>query len=223
MAPLCAPRPPRPIIILLIAAIVLAIATVFGNVIGLKICEFGDFNNVFNGLNNEGELERSGLNNIECDLCGALSPRGLHVNNVIGIELIGAGPAPAVATTTTTVITNKNENNFYCDCNGDFNYPNTGSPPTTPEPALNFGALDIGLVENNINGYVFGEVLNENEFYCDVNDIFEYNFNENLWCNGDFNAFDNAFSGMFIFDFFENFFFAGYVTILVTFPRRVMF
>ena len=97
---------PRPILILLFASIGLTIATVFGNV-------NGDFNNVFNGLNNE---------NNECDLYGALTPIttntdgatgvainttinfgptdvGLHEFDYLGFDLTGAGPA----TTTTTI------------------------------------------------------------------------------------------------------------------------
>ena len=62
-------RPPRPILFLLFPAIVLAIATTTDGVFGLKSRDFGDFNagfNVFNNeINNEFELENSGLSNDE--------------------------------------------------------------------------------------------------------------------------------------------------------------
>ena len=53
-APLCASHPRPPILILLFPAIVLSIATIFGDI-------FGGFNNDFNVFVNEFEWEKSGL------------------------------------------------------------------------------------------------------------------------------------------------------------------
>ena len=66
------PRPHRIIYILLRLAIVLSIATMLNAVFDLESCEFDDFNNYFNVLNNDFELEKSGLNNNEYDLCDVL-------------------------------------------------------------------------------------------------------------------------------------------------------
>ena len=72
-APLCASPPfrpfrPRPILILLFSAIVLAIATIFGDIFGLIPRGFAGVNVENNILNNECELAKSGLNNNDdCD------------------------------------------------------------------------------------------------------------------------------------------------------------
>ena len=59
------PLPHQIVFILLFLAIVLSIATMLSAVFDLESCEFDDFNNDF-------ELEKSGLNNNEYDLCDVL-------------------------------------------------------------------------------------------------------------------------------------------------------
>ena len=66
------PRPHEIIYILLFLAIVLSIATMLSAGFDLESCKVDDFNNDFNVLNNDFELEKSGLNNNEYDLCDVL-------------------------------------------------------------------------------------------------------------------------------------------------------
>ena len=124
-APLCA-CPSRPLLILLFAAIVLAIATIFGAGFGLIPRGFAGFNVENNSFNNECELEKSGLINKEYgSLCHNTNDLTMRPNDTV----------------------------FY------------------------FGPNGAGLCECNLYGYVFDVVLNENEFYCGVNNIFNNEIN----------------------------------------------
>ena len=94
--------------------------------------------------------------------------------------------------------------------------PNAPTPPKTSNATLTI-LIGIGIVFGLCKNFVFGCELNE------INNEFGNGFDENYFCNGDYNAFFNASPGMFNFDFFEIFFFAGYATTLAAFPRRVDF
>ena len=84
-------RPPRPILFLLISAIVLAIATIIGAVFELKSRDFAGFNDYFNVFNNEYELENSDLSNDEYgSLCHHTSDITSPPNNT-GFNLCPTG------------------------------------------------------------------------------------------------------------------------------------
>ena len=68
-----APRAYPTPFVLFILAIVLTIATIFTEIFDLYSREFCGFNDVFNDLDDDFELEKSGLNHTEYDLCEVLS------------------------------------------------------------------------------------------------------------------------------------------------------
>ena len=168
------PRPHQIIFILLFLAIILSIATMLSDVFNLESCEFDDFNNDFNVLNNDFELEKSGLNNNEYDLCDVLpSP----VFDTIGAA---AYTPPAVfefietrtvlfefgdleydfnavlsATTTVTTVPNENEIRMKNKSgpHGPHTYPQTQQQHATA-PVIdsddNFCPTGIGLILMNM-------------------------------------------------------------------------
>ena len=65
----------------------------------------------------------------------------------------------------------------------------TAHPSAPPnDTVFNLNLIGAGLREFNVYGYVFDVVLNENEFYYGVNDMFDY-FNENVYDNDIFYLF----------------------------------
>ena len=55
------------------------------------------------------------------------------------------------------------------------------SPPN--DTVFNFGPTGVGLREIVVNGYLFDVLLNENKFYCGVNNVFDGCLNENFYDN----------------------------------------
>ena len=176
--------PSSPILILLFAAVVLAIATIFGDVFGLRPRGFAGFNVENNLFNNECELEKSGLINKKYHNTNDLT---LPPNDtVFYFGRAGAGLCKFNVCGCVDGVFNENE--FYCDVNNIFNNEINNECELENGGLCNgsfsqkSGVSDFRIHDFDIIGCVFGGILCENEFYYYVNDIFDY-FNAKFYDN----------------------------------------
>ena len=128
-------RPRRPILFLLISAIVLAIATIINAVFELKSRDFG----CFNEINSEYELEKSGLTNDP--LWPQTQTQTQAIDTAFDFNSTGAGLREF------NDLNNEINNVIECEFGENFNDNNNdnGQQHTTA-PAFNFGSTSVELV-----------------------------------------------------------------------------
>ena len=191
---------PQPHEAIFISAIRLTIAIMFGCLFTLILRELGDFNHHFNVLNCEFELEKSSLSNEYDIVCDALTSSTIDTLFNFGLRGVGLGEfnnsgcnssAVLTVSTITTIITSENRNEIIFNRSsywGQYTQTQTQTIyPTAPAIDSNdkIGLTGAGLAKFNNVACVFGGVSCENDFYYDVNSIFDdYNYYDNDIVNG---------------------------------------
>ena len=179
---------PRPHAAIFISAITLTIAIMFGCLFTLILRELGDFIHPFNVLNCESELEKSSLSNEYDIVCDELTSPTTNTSFNFGLRGVGLGEFNNLGCNSSdvltesaivTIITNENENEMIfnrCSYWGQYTQTQAQTIYSTA-PAIDSNdkicSTGAGLGKFNNVACVFGGASCENDFYYDVNNIFD--------------------------------------------------